>query len=194
MHDPIAIELDDEGKWIVFRRTQREQRGDFARGLLELPPRFTLADVYEAALATGLVISRNRELFCSATTGCNALARYTDEMLGYFDRPGRPGTRLKRILRQLDDHFELEEALEPVRVAWLDVILREDIADAARSEVDPWGTDRLVIELERLRDRRIREAVEAQRQSATGAEYKLAKSQRTRSSQKRRKSSGERGA
>jgi hypothetical protein len=168
MHDPIAIELDDDGKWIVFRRTQREQSGDFARGLLELPPRFTLADVCEAALATGLVVAKNNQFFLDAATGCKALAVYIDGILGYFEAAGSPGPALARVIQEIHDHFDLDQDLPLWCYAWLDLVVHDDIAEAARSESQPWRMDRLVLELAALRDRRVTEVIEAHRAQAAG--------------------------
>jgi hypothetical protein len=183
MHDPIAIELDEDERWVVFRRTAREQRGEFARDLMQLPPGFTLPDVFEAALATGLVVAKNSALFLEAKTGCNALAEYVDGMLAYFASPGKPTPRLARAIKQIREGFEAPESLPLLSFAWLDLIVREDIAEAAREKVDPWGLDRLELELAALRDRRVAEVLEAHA-ARTAGEGRLAKSKRSRSGRK----------
>lgn len=182
MHDPIAIELDD-GKWVVFRRTQREQSGDYARGLLELPPRFTLADVCQAALASGLVVEKNNQFFLDAATGCKALADYIDGILEYFESAGTPGLELKRVIQEVHDHFDVDENMPLWCYAWLDLIVREDIAEAARGQAQPWRMDRLVLELAALRDRRVNEAIDAQRARSAGAAMIWERSQPPRSEQ-----------
>jgi hypothetical protein len=186
MHDPIAIELDEDERWVVFRRTRREQRGEFARDLIQLPPGFTLPDVLEAALATGLVTRKNSSLFLDARTGCNALAGYIDAMLGYFKAPGKPSPRLSRLAEQIRDGFEVDDSLPLWGFAWLDLIVREDIADAARENVDPWSADRLELEYATLRDRRVAEVLESHR-SRTSGEGRLAKSKRSRTGERKRK-------
>jgi hypothetical protein len=180
MHDPIAIELDDDGKWIVFRRTLCEQNGDYARGLLGLPLRFTLADVCEAALATGLVVERNHQLFLDAATGCKTLAVYIDRMLGYFDRSDSPGKELERVIQHVRSRFDAEETLSLWCFAWLDLIVREDIADAARNEADPWRTDRLDLDIAKARDRRVGQVMESRRQQSAATGRLLATSERSR--------------
>jgi hypothetical protein len=180
MHDPIAIELDEDERWVVFRRTRREQRGEFARDLMQLPPGFTLPDVLEAALATGLVTRKKSALLLEATTGCNALASYIDAMLGYFAAPGKPSRRLARIVELVREGYELEESLPLWSFAWLDVIVREEIAEAAREQVDPWGADRLELEFTAIRDRRVADVLEVDQRRTGAEELRLAKSKRTR--------------
>jgi hypothetical protein len=186
MHDPIAIELDEDERWVVFRRTRREQRGEFARDLMQLPPGFTLPDVLEAALATGLVVRKNSSLLLEATTGCNAMAGYIDAMLGYFATPRKPSRRLARIANQVREVFDVDDSLPLWSFAWLDLIVREDIADAAREKVDPWGADRLELEIAALRDRRVAEMMEAHHRGTIGGE-RLAKSKRSRTGERKRK-------
>ena len=186
MHDPIAMELDEDGKWVVFRRTHREQGGDFARGLVEIPPRYTLADVSAAALATGLVVARNDHFLLDATTGCNALASYIDRLFGYFEKPGKPGPELKRVIEQVRERFEVDETLPLWSFAWLDLIVRDDLADAARSEADPWAADKVTLDLAKVRDRRLEQVLAAHRQAASPGELKQAKSRRTRTGRKKR--------
>jgi hypothetical protein len=186
MHDPIAMELDEDGKWIVFRRTHREQGGDFARGLLELPPRYTLADVSAAARATGLVVARNDDFLLDATTGCNALANYIDRLFGYFEKPGKPAADLKRVIEQVRRRFEVEDDLPLWSYAWLDLIVRDDLADAARSEADPWAADELTLDVAKVRNRRLKEVLEVHRRMTTAGEKKLAKSGRTRTRKTKR--------
>jgi hypothetical protein len=187
MHDPIAIELDEDERWVVFRRTRREQRGDFARDLMQLPPGFTLPDVLEAALATGLVVAKNSSLFLDAKTGCNDLARYIDAMLGYFQAPEIPAPRLARVVKQIRRQFEVDQ-LPLWSYAWLDLVVREEIAEAARENVDPWGADRLELEFAALRDRRVGEVLEAhQARLEAAGEHRLAKSKRSRTAQRKRK-------
>jgi hypothetical protein len=187
MHDPIAIELDEDERWVVFRRTRREQRGEFARDLMQLPPGFTLPDVFEAALATGLVVRKKSSLFLEATTGCNALASYIDAMLAYFTAPGKPSRGLARIVEQVREGFEVDESLPLWSFAWLDLIVREEIAEAAREQVDPWGADRLKLEFAAIRDRRVTEVVEVHRMRTETEERRLAKSERARGGVRKRK-------
>jgi hypothetical protein len=187
MHDPIAIELDEDERWVVFRRTRREQRGEFARDLMQLPPGFTLPDVLEAALATGLVVAKNSSLFLDAKTGCNDLAKYIDAMLSYFQAPEKPAPRLARVVKQIRRQFDADE-LPLWSFAWLDLVVREDIAEAARENVDPWGADRLELEFAAVRDGRVAEAIDAYRaRSEAPGERRLAKSKRSRTGERKRK-------
>ena len=68
--------------------------------------------------------------------------------------------------------------------AWLDLIVRDEIADAARSEADPWVSDRLELNLAKLRDRRLKQVLQVHRSRAAG-ELKLAKSARKRPSKRK---------
>jgi hypothetical protein len=188
MHDPIAIELDEDERWVVFRRTAREQRGEFARDLMQLPPGFTLPDVLEASLATGLVIAKNSGLLLDSKTGCNDLAKSIDAILGCFKAPGKPTPRLARVVKQIRAGFDVEDSLPLWSYAWLDLVVREDIADAARESVDPWGSDRLELELASLRDRRVAEALQIHRgRTSAAGEHRLSKSKRSRAGDRKRK-------
>lgn len=185
MHDPIAIELDEDGKWVVFRRIKREQRGDYARGLLELPPRFTLADVSQAALASGLVVAKKKQFLIETTTGCNALASYIDRMLAYLEDPLTPGRELERVIEQVRERFEAPEELSLWSYAWLDLIIRDDLADAAR-DADPWGADQLTLDLAKIRDRRLEEVLEIHGRITSAGKKQLAKSGRQRTRKAKR--------
>jgi hypothetical protein len=154
---------------------------------MQLPPGFTLPDVFEAALATGLVTRKKSALLLEATTGCSTLAGYIDAMLGYFAAPGKPSRRLSRIAEQVRQVYSLDDSPPLWSFAWLDVIVREEIAEAAREQVDPWGADRLELEFAAMRDRRVVEVMEVHRGRSGADELRLAKSKRKRGSERKGK-------
>ncbi|HVC93924.1 MAG TPA: hypothetical protein VND64_09545 [Pirellulales bacterium] len=157
-HERIMIDADDGG-WVRFTRSHGFGGRD-SRDSLEIPPGFTLDDILAAIDATGWIVERHGERCIQDQIGCDQLVRTVEQMLSYFDRPDGPNGALLVIKDQIDACFG--DAVDDLEIplwayAWLDLVLREDLADAARSASMPWKNERLMIDVSKLRDARIRE-------------------------------------
>jgi hypothetical protein len=154
-YERIVIEADDGG-WVRFKRP-RGYGDRHSQDSLEIRPGFTFEHVLAAVDATGWVVERNGERRIQEHIGCDQLARIVGEMLSYFDRPDEPNDVLRAIKDQVAARLGDDDADIPLwAYAWLDLVLREEVADAARSASTLWQQDHLTIEVGQLRDERVR--------------------------------------
>ncbi len=181
-YERIMIDADVDG-WVRFTRTHGFGAGN-SHDSLEIPPGFVFDDILAAIDATGWVVERGGERWIQDHIGCDQLVRTVERMLSYFTRSDEATDELRDIKDQVD--ARLKDAVDEVEIplwacAWLDVVLREDLADAARSASAPWEHDRLTIDVGKLRDTRIRELRDRYAQPrAVPAAQRIAGSARTR--------------
>jgi hypothetical protein len=157
-HELITIGDEGDG-WVRF--TRAHGTGHHSHDSMQVPPGFTLVHVLAAVEATGWVAERNGHQRIHDRIGCDQLVRMVEGMLSYFDRPGEPGEALLEIKRQVDgrlgERSDGEGEWPLLAYAWLDLILREDVADIARSAESLWSHDSLTVDVRFLRDERLRE-------------------------------------
>jgi hypothetical protein len=154
--DELSIEFDDRDGWITLSRSHGV--GDHARGTLPARDGFTRDDIVAALLATAWVTRRGSSLLLGSDIGCRYLAGIVDEMLGCFSRDKSPSRRLEQVRLMLAGELPDGLTIDDVswwHCAWLDVLIREDAADEARVAAGQCEGDRVVVELEPLRRRRI---------------------------------------
>jgi hypothetical protein len=153
-----SIVIDEDRGWARFTRPHAEP-SHAVNESLELRPGFTLEHVLAAVDATGWVVERDGELRIEGRIGCDRLARAAAEILSYFDGPDMPNPELLALRDQIALRFGDEGVANiPLQAyAWLDLVLREIVAEAARSASALWKQDLLVIDLDKLREERIRE-------------------------------------
>jgi hypothetical protein len=181
-----TLTLDrDENGWVWLRCTcssdRVEEHGFALRG------EFAVQDVWEAALATGWVREQD-EQYVVDDVSCAKLRDVVAEMFGYFDGPGHPRGRLLRVKQAVSEYFIVQDT-QPViplwAYAWLDVMVREEVADEARSAEDMWRDSPLMIDVERYCQRRVEALVRRYAgigQVATADPTKMAPSRRQRPS------------
>ncbi|HEV3024135.1 MAG TPA: hypothetical protein VGX76_16780 [Pirellulales bacterium] len=183
MYDELLV-IDEDGGWVKFTRLH----GDGSRrsqDSLELRPGFTVEHVLAAVDATPWVVERHGERRIQGNIGCDRLARAVAQMLSYFDRPDEPSDELLNIRGHVASRFpdtgEDDAEIPLWAYAWLDLVLREDLADVARSAGTLWNLDLLTIDVARLRDERIRELLRRWSAAADGpAEQRMTPSARRR--------------
>jgi hypothetical protein len=174
--EPLGIDYDDHGEWVTLSRGADSLAGTFL-------PRagFKLKDLIAALLATGWVRERAGTLVVDRSVNCQRLADFVEEMLDYFDGPGRPTSRLldveRTVAARLGDALPGTVPLEAF--AWLDLVVREEVADVARSVADVWSNAVLTIRVAEIRDRRLRELVARYASSPQVSGLKMAPSSRT---------------
>ncbi|HEV3004970.1 MAG TPA: hypothetical protein VGX78_10940 [Pirellulales bacterium] len=192
--EPIVIEED--GGWVRFTRLH----GDGSRpsqDSLELPCGFTLEHVLAAVDATPWVVERHGERRIQGNIGCDRLAQTVAQMFSYFDRPDQPSDELLNIRDHVASRFpdtgEDDTEIPLWAYAWLDLAVREDLADAARSAGTLWNQDRLTIDVAGLRDQRIRELLCRWSAAAVGPADQQVTAQRMTPSARRRQAVDARG-
>jgi hypothetical protein len=184
--DELTIDTDDHTGWIVLRRATGAS--DHARGAFPAPRWLARENLVAALTATPWTTMRGGRLIIDGEIACRRLAAMIEDMVSCFTRDGRPDARLEQVRSHLADEFA--EALKLERVswwhcAWLDVAVREDAADLARSGRDLWRSDALTIELDAIRRRRVEKLAE---RIAGAAAAKDAASRRLASSARSRES------
>ncbi len=153
MHHTLSIELDEHGwAWLRCRTSDQVEEHGFA-----LRAGFDVYHVWEAVLATGWVARQADGYELAGTITCGQLRDVTAEMFAHFTRPEEPGPQLRHIARRLaalDLDPPLPADLSWWALAWLDVMLREDLADAARSAEAIWSDNILTLDIAERRTQR----------------------------------------
>jgi hypothetical protein len=183
MGDKLTVDANSEDGTVWFVITSSS--GLQYKELLWLREGFGIDDVCQAVLATGWVRQlEGGELRLTSDIRCETLRDMVEAVFGYFIEPGVPGIQLREIqsaVSEYDSVFALRRVIPLYAFAWLDVILREDLADEARSANRIWVKSNLALDLARLRDRRVAELVARYSpQGSAGAIGPLAPSQPTR--------------
>jgi hypothetical protein len=173
----------DDGGCVRFTRSHG-LGGQNSHDSLEIPPGFAFDDILAAIDATGWVVEQAGERWIQDHIVCDQLVQTVERMLSYFSRSDAASDELRGIKDEIDAYFA--DAVDDMQIplwayAWLDIVLREDLADAARTAGAPWKDDRLMIDVGQLRDARTRELRLRYSQSrAVPAAQRTAGSARTR--------------
>jgi hypothetical protein len=181
VQDRIFIEYDEGTGWVGIRKESRSGLSELDG--FQLPPEFSPQDVRESLLATGSVTESTEGLVIVHQTSCQTLRQTVTEMLPYFQAAGQPTKQLLQIKRVVDEFlmargFSLAVSLWTY--AWLDLMVREDLADDARSVQDIWAINEMTLEVEGPRLRRLEEWM--LRISEPAATRRMAASARVRES------------
>lgn len=168
--DELSIEPEEHVGWIALRRARGE--GDHARGALLARRKLPRETLVAALTATPWCAMRGGRLVIASDVACQRLAAVVEDMLACFQRDGSPDVRLEQVKACLAADFA--EHLELARVswwhcAWLDVAVREDAADAARSAGNLWTSDVVTIPLHTIRRRCVEELAHRMGRSQTAA-------------------------
>jgi hypothetical protein len=179
----LVIESADDG-WVRFH-CPSAFAADRSGTLFQLPAGFTFDDILNAVQATGWVVVRNGELRIQDHVGCRRLVQLLEQMCSYFERSGNPSRKLLSIQQQVLSHFEDAEEIGP-RIpfwafAWLDLMLREDVAEEASSADCLWTTSGFSLDVKRLRARQIQALYERYSASESNASPRITQSARVRS-------------
>jgi hypothetical protein len=180
--DRLLIEFGEDDDWVRLRREVR--RGPDDEALFELPPAFSREDVRIALLATGQVSERDAELVLAADGNCRSLSRLMGEMFSYFDSSEQPSAQLREVQAAVSE-YGLTPATCPAMplwaLAWLDLVVREDLADDARSREGIWSDPDFVVHVEPHCRRRVDELLRRYNQPVVEVPIgRMASSSRTR--------------
>ncbi len=182
--DRLLIEFDEDDDWVRLRRADGCEADDEA--LFQLAPGFSRDDVRTALLATGQVTQHGSDWVIAQGGSCRSLGQLLGEMFTYFDGPDQPSPELREVQAAVAD-YGLTPATCPAMplwaLAWLDLAVREDLADDARSREGVWSSPDFVIHAEAHCRRRVEELLRRYNQPATQVPSgRMAASDRTRGS------------
>lgn len=142
----LRIQIQHDRHWVTF---SKEGADDQSSGF-RLDDAFDASDVIAAACATGWVVQRDGDCWVLDGADCDALGEQVNEMLFYFLRSGEPRPELVRLRERIkpfwQDESRSRSPLSLWATAYLDLVVRERIADEARQAEDLW--ERPVLQLE----------------------------------------------
>ena len=119
---------------------------------------FNAADLHQVLIATPWVTEHEGHLRLKNDVWHKNLADVVEEMLTYFDAPDEPQQRLlevKLAVKECDVVQESSLEFSIYAYAWLDVMIREDLADEARTAHDIWLNDAISIDCKAVCNRRV---------------------------------------
>lgn len=153
----LQYDQDDHAVWLVVSRVGA---GRPDQELLRLREGFGLEQVRQALLATGWVHQHDDDLWLKYGLDLAVVQDVAQRMLDYFETPAEPRSMLLEVQAAVEayDAVQQDEVHIPlIAYAWLDIMVREDLADEARSAKRIWTDPALVIEIESHSRRRVDE-------------------------------------
>jgi len=160
------------------------------QGSLLLREGFSIEFLREALLATGWVRSDGDQFRLTSHVRTEFLCDVLSDMLNLFDAPDQPSRELRDVAAAVANYqIELGSAIDVplLALAWLDAMVREDIADEARSALRTWSKESIPVECQAHRERRMKELLQRYA-AAEPAAVRLAPSVGTRAAAKSAKS------
>jgi hypothetical protein len=175
--DPLKLEQDPDEP-VVWLVAGSPACGGQDRGQVQLRDGFEVQQVRAALLATDSVDEQQGTLRLTEPTSCAALAELAERMLDYFETPTQPRPRLQEVQSAVEQQTSRPgDAMPLMALAWLDIIVREDLADVARGAAGIWTDRQLLIETEPHCHRRLEEV---RQRYARRAALRMAPSARAR--------------
>jgi hypothetical protein len=156
INDILSIEYDPEIRMAFLKIG--DVRPD--RAAFSLPDGFGPDEVRELLLATGLVRADGEFYRLVQFIRAEHLSEILSEMLAQFDSPGVPCEELLEVQAAVEDYqsgIGSSSDIPLIALAWLDVMVRQDIAEEARSSDEIWSKTKFVVETKAHRDRRMKE-------------------------------------
>ena len=123
---------------------------------------FSVEELQEVLLATPWIQGEEGRLYLKNDVWHEHLAEVVNEMLGYFHAPDEPYPKLLEVKAAVGEYHSIRESsidFSLYTYAWLDVMVREDVADEARSKDDIWRHDQMSVDCESICDRRVEELI-----------------------------------
>jgi len=180
----IQIDYDDgDLDWFVLREIDVANGRQVAKSLLASNG-FDLRQLRDALLATGSVHDREGCLVPQRDVTALALSKFVSEMFEYFLTPDVPGPELRVVRVAVDAYDEAshyENQIPMFAYAWLDIMVREDLAEEVRGTLDVWDRSPLAVDRQRCCQRRVEELFARYEVDAAGqAANRMAPSSRRR--------------
>ncbi|MEQ8789703.1 MAG: hypothetical protein RIC55_25640 [Pirellulaceae bacterium] len=143
----LEYDQDDHLVWLVFS----DHGAALERTSIWLRDGFGLGEVRDALLAVGWAVSKEQgELRLANGARRESIRDVVQEMLGYFDAPGVASRELidiKSAVARCAASVDSLPELSWYAYAWLDVMVRNDIADEARGGRDIWTLGETVVDV-----------------------------------------------
>lgn len=176
--DALRLEYEDDQHivWLMIASEATETKDP-----LRLRSGFSPVDVCEALSAAGFIEPRGADWILTTDSRCETMRDVAQQMLEYFDAPGVPRNELLEVQAAVSQYTMVPESgveIPLMACAWLDVIVRQDLADEARNADAIWNRPQVVIELESICDRRVEQLM--QRLAQTLEPKRMAASRRSR--------------
>ena len=152
----LEYDEDDRAVWVTVDSPYGIQQ----RQAIWLREQFALEHVQAAILATGRVTQHDGEYRLASDIRCEQLCATVESMLDLFDAPDVPSRQLQIVQTALAEQDLIPSAYGDISLyalAWLDVMVREDLADTARSAADIWTKSEVSIDVEAQCQRRVAE-------------------------------------
>ena len=179
--DQLVLKYDPQRHAAVLIATSLG--GAAASERIALHEDFRLADVEAALLCTGCVAPQGEHWQFHSDIRLKSLRDLLEQMLGYFQAPGVPGSELLAVHAAVADYAakrDLRPHIPWLAYAWLDCMVRDDLADEARSAGQIWSRDSLEVDCAAVRERRVSELLHRYANAPTSAAARLAPSLPTR--------------
>jgi hypothetical protein len=152
----LEYDEDDRAVWLTVESPYGIQQ----RQAIWLRDEFALEHVQAAILATGRASQNDGEYRLSSDIRCEQLCAIVESILDLFDAPDVPSRQLQDLQTALAEQDIIPSANTDISLyalAWLDVMVREDLADAARGATDIWRKSEISIDVETHCQRRVTE-------------------------------------
>ncbi len=149
---PLLIEL--EHHWVTLRKAGASN----AILGFKLDQQMNMDDVVAAACATGWVACCDGRCWVDDSVDCDVLSDYVRDMLSYFVRSDEPRKELLRLKDPITRYWNKSrhrQALSLWACAYLDLAVREDLAEQTSEVDDLWSRPLVELEVERLCRRQV---------------------------------------
>lgn len=158
INDELTIEFD--ARLHLARLRIGGNRPDVAA--VVLPHGFELEDIREALLASNYVRESGETFRLAEHVGAEYLSEMVSAMLAQFDSPGVPGDSLLQLQTIVDDYQSGTGSSVDVpwmAIAWLDFVVRQDIAEESRDSDEIWSKPKFVVDTKSHKERRLAQLV-----------------------------------
>lgn len=158
INDELTIEFD--ARLHLARLRIGGHRSDMAT---VIPPHgFELEDIRAALLATNYVRESGGTFRLAEHISAEHLSEMVSAMLGQFDAPGVPGNALLQLQAIVDDYKSgtgSNVEIPWMAIAWLDFVVRQDIAEESRDSDEIWSKPKFVVDSKGHKERRLAQLV-----------------------------------
>lgn len=149
-----TLEITRDGDWVALRAIRTS--GVVEEAGVAIPAAFDDEVILETLVAMEMIARDVTPPRLTSAADVRQLATWLSQTLAYFAGPDEPAPRLWTVIAAVRAEFTAVQrgyniALEAY--AWLDVRLRDELAEEVRAADDLWKEDELRLDLEARRER-----------------------------------------
>ena len=179
----VTFENDDAPHriWLIGRSEGLELERSFPINSGVFAP----GDLEDVALATGWVQRERDQLRLRSDVSPAQLAEVVEEILTYFDAPDVPCSNVLSVKEAVGEYSIVQESSIEIPLfayAWVDVCVRDEIADLARNEVDVWAAEQPSVDCESICEKWVENLIDRYSDQNMRMTGRMARSLHTRSS------------